>query len=197
MSLSISQIIGAIPLTAVVFFWLGHTSRMPRLVGNGHGSSSDSNIRRAQLCFRNEPSFLGVLKINREPARLVSAQLYCPEARQDVGGPLVWDGANAASPHETTIDAGENRNLYVLAIRGGRPGGLFVYDDTCTTPLPNGITDFEIHIKDKLERRYKFGVFVRHNPNSTPDVVFKLTLRDRGRRFANGCRSIASAFGKQ
>lgn len=194
----------AIPLaTGLLFLFIGLSSRKPKLIGcgSGSGSSPPTGIAYSHLAFMNKRTVFG-MRIVREPALEVWAQLFDPKSGQPMGPRLLWQGPDGSLSESTSINAGDQRPLMVLVGRQGDERA-YVYTRECLnaaqlptglTALPLGARDLEIRLTDKIERSHRIRIL--RNQAGPTQLAFRWTCADRRGIITRGFGMIVSAFSR-
>lgn len=174
-------------------FLLAYFARRPRLKLEGHGSGSHSVEGRGLMItdanIYNDPSFFG-LKLNREPAEIISALIFDPELKTYVGPSLVWQkgGSGAGGKDlepEHTISSGMAGRLF-LFVKNPFDESFSVYHSATLDTEPASSWPkykdlqkvFTLMLVDKNRRKYRFKLDARNGEQSV-SLFFKKTLRDR------------------
>lgn len=162
-SVVIGTIIGVVytVIVAFIFFMLGLRASRPNLIRGGSSTESvripNKDVMVTSVTIQNNPSLLG-MKIDREPARIVSAQIYHPSLTRIFGPNLVWQKEMSREPSapgaECIIEEWKSRSLYLFE-KERFSEEYFMY-----APTDNSADLLDRLIKFKDEER-KFSLVLR------------------------------------
>lgn len=154
-------------------FWLGYSSKRPKLEANGSGSGGiqvpGKDVMATSVTVHNRPSFFG-LPVNREAATIVEARIYDPELKEYVGPNLMWrshDGTGFV--RECSIGSGRHATIYLFAKERFAEDFFIVAPDKPNDDLPKQLTkykekkkEFTLMLVDVNRRKYNFEFTVRN-----------------------------------
>lgn len=186
-----------------------HRIKLPkvRVTGSGSGSvklDNDEKFSSSRITISNVPNFFGY-PIKRDTLSVASARIYDPEKRQYEGHLMRWEGEPDNMPFKTDIEVGEVGRLFIYGVHKER---IHHYAGTTINNIEHSNTllkigdsrKLEIHITDKLKRKYKIPIKIsakeqRNNADGFGvQMRVKTTISDRWRNFRRGLSDMIRAF---
>lgn len=175
---------------AIVGFWLGYSSKRPKLEVQGSASGGapvpNKDVMATSTTVYNRPSFFG-LPVNREAAMIVEARIYDPELKEYVGPCLLWRGHDGQELiRECSIGSGRQATIYLFAKERYSEEFFVFAPNKLNDELPKQLTkykdkkkDFSLMLVDVNRRKYTFDFTVRNSEQSV-SVGFRVSkLRTR------------------
>jgi hypothetical protein len=182
--------LGVKVVLAVVGFWLGYSSKRPKLEVQGSGSGgfpiTNKDVMATTTTAYNRPSFFG-LPVNREAATIVEARIYDPDLKEYVGPCLMWRGHEGPElTRECSIGSGRQATIYLFAKERYAEEFFVFAPSRPNQELPKQLTtykdkkkDFSLLLVDVNRRKYAFDFTVRNSEQSV-SVGFRVNkLRAR------------------
>ena len=196
-------------ITSFILLFVRHRIKLPkiRVTGSGGGGSKLENgkpFKSSHVHITNIPNFWGY-PINRDKLSVSEARIYDPETRRFEGGLIRWEGAPGDNPHKVDIEAGESASLCLYGIYDRRihhyVGTNPNHIERSETLIEIGATrKLEIHIFDKLRRRYRIAFMIvakeqrNHVDGFNVHIRFKTTLSHRIQGVKDGFLQMIRAF---
>lgn len=196
-------------VTSFVLLFVRHRIKLPKVRVTGSGSrgsklENGDKFSSSHISISNIPSFFGY-PVNRDTLSVDSARMYDPATRLYEGHLMRWQGEPDNAPFKTEIPVGQSGQLFIYGAHNGRvhhyAGTTINNIEKSETLLELGNTrKLEIHITDKLQRKYKIPIKIsakeqrNHADGFSIQVRVKTTLADRWRNFRNGFSDMVRAF---
>lgn len=196
-------------VTSIALLFIRHRMKLPKVKVVGGRSSSillenGERLRTHCLTIRNDPYFFGY-PINRDSLLVESARIYDPVKKIYEGYCLSWQDGSKNGSLKTELKFGDSAYLYICGIYGKRVHH-YVGTEINSINLSDTLVELgetrilEIHINDKLNRRYRFSLQINAEQRRSfhekiqVRIKVKTSYSDRVRLFRKGLRNMLGAF---